>query len=149
MSDKKKDKSLVGYTALIFVVAILMIVLSFLSQLNLSKQQNAYTGIEGDASSITDKVSQLSDENMVLFETIRSLNKKLDEYTKEIENMEAETKELNSILENNKLLIQIQNYINFKQYDEAKELMAKLNFEIMSDEDTKMYSSLKKVLDKK
>ena len=70
------NKSLYLYTALIFVVAILLIILSFFAMSNRDKQMNE---IE-ETQSITEKASVLSEENKNLAEEIvalKSSNEKL------------------------------------------------------------------------
>lgn len=70
------NKSLYLYTALIFVVAILLIILSFFAMSNRDKQMNE---IE-ETKSITEKASVLSEENKNLAEEIvalKSSNEKL------------------------------------------------------------------------
>ncbi len=62
---KKENKSLITYTALIFLISIIMILIAFVGQNNTQSMQP-----ETDASgvSITDKVNQLSEENRLLLE---------------------------------------------------------------------------------
>ena len=42
MAEKKENKSLFLYTALIFVAAIVIVVISFFSQVNMEKKHNEY-----------------------------------------------------------------------------------------------------------
>ena len=73
MVEKNENKSIFLYTALIFLAAIVIIIISFFSQVNLEQKNNAYLESE-TAKSITEKTAQLSQENMVLLETTKTLN---------------------------------------------------------------------------
>lgn len=73
MAEKNENKSIFLYTALIFLAAIVVIIISFFSQVNLEQKNNAYLESE-TAKSITEKTAQLSEENMVLLETTKTLN---------------------------------------------------------------------------
>lgn len=70
------NKSLYLYTALIFVVAILLIILSFFAMSNRDRQMNEVE----ETKSITERASVLSEENKNLAEeivTLKSSNEKL------------------------------------------------------------------------
>ena len=70
------NKSLYLYTALIFVVAILLIILSFFAMSNRDKQMNEVE----ETKSITERASVLSEENKNLAEeivTLKGSNEKL------------------------------------------------------------------------
>ena len=82
MTEKKDNKSLFLYTALIFIAAIVIVVISFFSQINLEQKHNEYIGDQA-ANSITEKTAQLSEENMVLLETTKNLNQQNSQLTEE------------------------------------------------------------------
>lgn len=68
-----QNKSLYIYTSLIFVVAVLLIILSFFS---MSNRDNKMNETEQTAQSITEKTSALSEENKNLAEKNKELTEK-------------------------------------------------------------------------
>lgn len=76
---KTNNKSLYIYTTLIFAVAILMVVISFFGQINLDKKHSSVTGELTASGTISERVSQLSDENRILIETNNSLSKQISD----------------------------------------------------------------------
>lgn len=81
MTKKNTDQtSLSLYTALIFLVAIVMIVVSFFAQTHL--EQSMVSEHEAEKVSLSNKAAQVSEENMQLVElnkTLRERNTKLAE----------------------------------------------------------------------
>ena len=97
MSSKNNDnKSLIIYTSLIFFVAIVMIVVSFLAQTHLEQAQ--VTKQEEERVSLSNKAAQVSEENMQLVElnkNLRETNQALnDEKNALTEQNEAMSKEI-------------------------------------------------------
>ena len=76
---KTNNKSLYIYTTLIFAVAILMVIISFFGQINLDKKHSTVTGETTASGTISERVSQLSDENRILIETNNSLSKQISD----------------------------------------------------------------------
>lgn len=100
---KKENKSLITYTALIFLISIIMILIAFVGQNNTQSMQP-----ETDASgvSITDKVNQVSEENRLLLEENLRLRRENDSIVDE-----------NSLLYN---LLKMDALIKEERTDEAK-----------------------------
>ena len=72
MEIKKNDnKSLIVYTSLIFVAAIVMIVVSFFAQSHLEQLRVSET--EAENVTLSNKAAQVSEENMQLVELNKSL----------------------------------------------------------------------------
>lgn len=72
MEIKKSDnKSLIMYTSLIFVAAIVMIVISFFAQSHLEKLRVSET--EAENVTLSNKAAQVSEENMQLVELNKAL----------------------------------------------------------------------------
>ena len=142
MAEKKTDRSLVLYTALIFVVAILMILISHFSHENLKKQQAENAGAENSGTTITDKVNQLSEENMVLFETISSLNKKIDELTKDKDTLYDEKQLIEEKYQMDYMMIKVSNHINKREYSKAVELFELIDSSKLDEEQTFFYEVL-------
>ena len=75
MANKNDNKSMFLYTALIFIVAVLLIIFSFLGQTNMQKNQPQVSESPDKEMSISEKASILSEENTVLLENNRNLKK--------------------------------------------------------------------------
>ena len=148
MEEKKNTKSLVLYTALIFLVAILMIVISYFSTRNQTEQTNEYIG-ENSEGSISEKVADLSEENMVLLNTIDSLNGQNQELLKSKEELNSTITNQNTVIQNIKLLIVVQNQINEKSYSDAYENFKLIDAQVLDEDQTKLYNNLNKILNKK
>ena len=73
MTLRNSNRSLFIYTSLIFIVAIIMIVVSFFAQTHLDQ---ATLGTGADAVSLSDKASQVSEENMRLIGIVEELQAK-------------------------------------------------------------------------
>lgn len=89
-TNKNNNRSMFLYTALIFVVAILLIVLSFFGEANLERNQPAIKGTMEPAKQLNTSISQraavLSEENRILLEENKELK---DEITSLKEKQEA------------------------------------------------------------
>ncbi len=90
-NDKRKSKSPEGgtnalflYTALIFVVALIMILLSFFGKSNLSDKQPAVESPQPEGSGIVQNAAILSEENSALMSENIRLQSELDEKEAEI-----------------------------------------------------------------
>ncbi len=75
MTENKSNKSLFMYTALIFLVALLMIVVSFFGQSHLESIRET----EQKAKNLTEKTSMLSDQNLYLTDQVAALTKTIEE----------------------------------------------------------------------
>lgn len=100
---KKESKSLILYTALIFLISIIMILIAFVGQNNIQSMQ-PQTDASGE--SITDKVNRLSEENRLLLEERIRL-------TRENEVLVDE----NSLLYN---FLKMDSLLNEERFEEAK-----------------------------
>ena len=77
---KKENKSLILYTALIFLISIVMIIIAFIGQRN---TQNMQPETDASGMTITEKVDQLSNENLNLFRRLDVLMQEKNILTKE------------------------------------------------------------------
>lgn len=75
MAEKKNSSSMFLYTALIFLVALIMIVLSFFGQSHLESTEET----KQQAKTITEKASLLSEENLLLTEQVSSMQEQLEQ----------------------------------------------------------------------
>ena len=83
MANKNDNKSMFLYTALIFIVAVLLIIFSFLGQTNMQKNQPQVSESPDKEMSISEKASILSEENTVLLENNSNLKKENQELSEE------------------------------------------------------------------
>lgn len=132
-TNKNNNKSMFLYTALIFVVAILLIVLSIFGQTNLQKSQpEVEQTLEPSkqlGNSISEKAAVLSEENMVLLEENKSLkseNEKLKEQSKNVD-----------------LLMSANGYMSMNNKEKAAEQLAKVNVELLTEDQKILYNQIK------
>ncbi len=106
---KKGNKSLFLYTALIFVVSIIMILIAFVGQENIQNMQPE----DSSGMTITEKVNKLSEDNRILLEERISLTRKNEALTARFEIISKQ----NEIMDN---LLKIEALLEEKKIDEAK-----------------------------
>lgn len=145
MAEKKDNKSLFLYTALIFIAAIVIVVISFFSQINLEKKHNEYIG-DQEANSITEKTAQLSEENLVLLETTKNLNQQNSQLTEENKNLTEKNNALDKNNQSSEKLYRIFNLINKKDFDTAKQELDTIDPAEFGGEKLTFYNYLKEKL---
>lgn len=138
MANKNDNKSLFLYTALIFFVAVVLIILSFFGQTNLQKNQpeiEQNTEQTQTLSGITERAAVLSEENKVLLE----LNKNL-----QIENSELKTENeaLLKKLSNNDILLSSYGYYTLGNKEKALEMLKAVNYEELNSDQRMIYYKL-------
>ena len=132
MANKNDNKSLFLYTALIFFVAVILIVLSFFGQTNLEKNQpkvEENTEQTQAVSGITEKAAVLSEENKNLLEE----NNKL----------KAENQELLKKQTTNDLLLSANGYFTLGNNNKALELLNAINYDELSVDQKIIYDNIK------
>lgn len=145
MDNKNENRSLFLYTALIFIAAILIIVISFFCQINLEKNHNEYTG-ENPANGIAEKTAQLSEENMILLETTKNLNQQNTQLLDRNKELTDKIAVLEKNQGSNEELYRIFNLIKNKDKEAAKSLFEALDASEFSGEKLAFYEYLKKEL---
>lgn len=135
MNDKKNNKSLFLYTALIFLVALLMIVISFFGQSHVE----GIRATEQQAQSITEKASVLSDENLHLTEQVSSLKETVEtkdglilQQQQTIDQQLAENTNLNNIIIAYRMVAE-------DRLEEAAAVVASINPEHLSEDAKYLY----------
>ena len=132
MANKNDNKSLFLYTALIFFVAVVLIILSFFGQTNLQKKQpkvEENTEQTQAVSGITEKAAILSEENKNLLEE----NNKL----------KAENKELIEKQAANDLLLSANGYFTLGNNAKALEMLNAVNYDELSVDQKLIYDKIK------
>ena len=143
MTLKKNDnKSLFLYTSLIFVVAILMIIVSFFAQTHL--EQSKVSEQDAEKVSLSDKAAQVSEENMQLVElnkTLRETNSKLME---ENSSLTSERDSLSAEVSAYEALIAVYDKLYDGNKKAANELLANIYTENLTPEQKDFYDILVK-----
>ena len=147
MAEKKENRSLFLYTALIFVAAIVIVVIAFFSQINMEKKHNEYLG-EQAANTITEKTAQLSEENLILLETTKNLNEQNTQLIEKNKELTQQKEGLESDIKSDEELYKLFNLIIKKDTDAAQQLFDTISPENFSGEKLAFYEYLKKELNK-
>ena len=105
MANKNDNKSMFLYTALIFIVAVLLIIFSFLGQTNMQKNQPQVSESPDKEMSISEKASILSEENTVLLENNSNLKKENQELSEENIQLKSDNESLTQKQSQNDLLL--------------------------------------------
>lgn len=131
--NKNNNKSLFLYTALIFFVAVVLIILSFFGERNMEKNQpeldEAAVEQSKQYSGITEKAFLLSEENRKLLEQ----NKELDE----------KNKTLTEEIEMNDLLLSANGYFTLGNKEKALEILNTLDYDKLSVDQQIIYNNIK------
>ena len=139
MENKKSNRSLFLYTALIFLAAIAVIAFSFFAQVNADKNHEKYVGEENSETSIAGKAAKLSEENRILLETIGSLNDKNSELSEDNEVLTQQVLSLDKNMLNAKKMYLIFDLILQKKYNEAVAEYITLEPLFFTEEQDKFY----------
>ena len=143
MDIKKSDnKSLVMYTSLIFVAAIIMIVISFFAQNHLEQLRVSET--EAENVTLSNKAAQVSEENMQLVE----LNKGLKDANKVLTDTNLSlTTEKEALLKETgayKSLLEVYDKLLDGKKSAARKLLTGIYTEDLSAEQKEIYDFLVK-----
>ena len=143
MEIKKSDnKSLIMYTSLIFLAAIIMIVVSFFAQQHLESLRVSET--EAENVTLSNKAAQVSEENMQLVE----LNKSLKDANKQLTDANtALTTERDALLKEKgayKSLIEVYEKLLDGKKSSARKLLQQIYTEDLSAEQKEIYDFLVK-----
>lgn len=145
---KDDNKSLFLYTGLIFLVALIIILLSFFGQAKFDKKILP----EGTAPTgwgIDKKVAVISDENRVLTEKNAELTAELEEKNKQLEELTALNTSQTELMNNYNIILNCYTLYRDRKYTEAKELSGTVNTAILSPEVSELYNELLKEIEEK
>lgn len=136
-TNKNNNKSLFLYTGLIFVVAVLLILLSFFGQMNLQKNQPKTEETEEVTQTtntgITERAAVLSEENKNLLEENTQLKK--------------ENEELLEKIVQNDILLAANGYYTLGANDKALERLLAVDYENLTTDQQMIYDAIKEGLD--
>jgi len=127
-AEKKNNSALFLYTALIFLVALLMIVLSFFGQ---SHMENTNEKLQ-EAKTITERASVLSEENLAFREQILELQEKSELYEQEISGKQSEIDSLKGQIEVYNSVLAASELCNVENYELAAAVIAPVNGEALT-----------------
>lgn len=128
MTENNDNKSMFLYTALIFIVALLLIIFSFLGQSNMQKSQPQIADSTEKGMSISEKASILSEENTALIENnslLKNENKNLSEYKKQ-----------------NDLLLSANGYFISDNFIKALEILESVNYDSLTSDQQIVYNNI-------
>lgn len=142
MNNKNDNKSLFIYTALIFVVAVLLIILSFFGQTNLQKKQ---PNVEENttATGISERASVLSEENKTLIEENTSLENENTQLSEENDVLKTENETLVNYKNINELLLSANGYYTLGNDTKALEILNTINYDELTGDQKILYDTLK------
>jgi len=142
MTKKVNDKSLILYTSLIFVVAIVMIIVSFFAQTHLDQSK---IGVDDEEKvSLSNKAAQVSEENMQLVELNKSLKDANFAYHDQNELLKSDVERLTKENTTYKELVTISEKLLGGNKQAAKTLLQNINVEELTSEQTEYYNILQK-----
>lgn len=144
MDKKKHNSSLFFYTGLIFVVAVLLIVITFFGQSRFEKTQPVPVDTQTEMNGITQKAAVLSDENKALLEKNQELQQKIEEQNGTIDGLNQYTAVLENRAQTSELLFSANGYVSKKMYKQAREILEKIDEQTLSEDETILYQSLMK-----
>ncbi len=142
MANKNDNKSLFIYTALIFFVAVILIILSFFGQTNMQKNQpkiEENSEQTQQSNGITERAAILSEENKTLIEE----NKKI---TKENEALKSENETLTEKITVSDLLLSANGYYSLGEKSKVLEILHQINYDNLTDDQKTLYDNIKKNL---
>ncbi len=142
MDIKKDNKSLIMYTSLIFVAAIVMIVISFFAQQHLEQLRVSET--EAENVTLSNKAAQVSEENMQLVELNKTLKDANTVLTEENQVLTAQKDALLKEKGAYKALIEVYEKLVDGKKTSARKLLEGIYTEDLTPEQKEMYDFLVK-----
>ena len=132
---KKNSKFLLIYIAILFSFALVLILFAGLTQNNYAKELAESQGIKQNLIEVTEQYQTLTD-------SMKSLNKNLDEANKKIETYEQDiNKKANQILLTDKLVEAMQ-LIDTGRPSAAKEILNEIDKESLTENQRYIYNKL-------
>lgn len=149
-NQTNENKSLFLYTALIFFVAIILIILAFFGQTNYNKNHPASQAVESTAipqsqqNGIPEKAAALNEENAALVKEIQGLNEEIEQKDKTITDLQQQVESITASQNNSDLLFQA--YISKinQNEDDVALILSNINYEQLTNQQKTVYDSLNK-----
>lgn len=136
--NKGDNKSMFLYTALIFFVAVILIMVSFFGQNNMQNKQPDIDTVSEDTSlsGISEKAAVLSEENRKLLEVNKDLSEQVKGLTEQNSSM---TEQINT----NNLLLSANGYFTLGNDTKAIEILDSINYSSLTDDQKILYNTIK------
>ena len=145
MTKKNNEQtSLSLYTALIFLVATVMIVVSFFAQTHL--EQSMVSEHEAEKVSLSNKAAQVSEENMQLVELNKTLRERNTKLAEENATLSLEKDTLSKEILGYEALLTVCDAMTDGNEKMALDLLAAINTEDLSSAQNEYYNMLMKKL---
>ena len=144
MSENRNPSSLFLYTALIFLVALIMIVLSFFGQ----NHFNEYEETKQQAKTLTEKATVISEENLHLTEQVSSLKKTVEQKESDIISKDTQINELTNKNNAYELLISAYERLYENKKDEALSILEQIDSSNLTDDAINLYNQINKIVRK-
>lgn len=143
MTLKNNDnRTLLIYTSLIFIVAMIMIIVSFFAQTHLD--QSKIGEKDAELVSLSNKASQVSEENMQLLEFNKSLQAQNAALSEENETLKTAAEDTKKELDGYEALFKASKAILDGKTNEAKTLLSGIYTEDLTSEQKEIYDTLVK-----
>lgn len=136
--ETKNAKSLFLYTALIFLVALLMIILSFFGQNHADKLKET----EQRAQTITERASALSDENLRLTGKIAELETEKEALMKDLSDKTVELENITIQQSNEDKVMEAYVAYNERRYAKAVETIKEVNRDALGENGKALYDKI-------
>lgn len=137
-NNTNQPKSLYLYTALIFIVALVVIVLSFFGQKNLDKINK----ITQDNKSISAKTAELSEQNMKLVEENRALQDTLTAKEEKIASLEMQAVQNNEVITAYNNLMTAHKFYILKDYKQTEEYLKIVDYNKLQSDSILLYTKM-------
>lgn len=134
-NGNKQNRSMFLYTALIFVVALLLIILAFFGQTNLSN-------LRRKANETTQPIVEETEPPQV--SVTPSNNDELARLSNKIAELDAENKKINSEIEIYESLLAANGYVFAGNIAEAKKITEKIESENLTENQKILYEQIQK-----
>lgn len=145
MNENKKPTSLFLYTALIFLVALIMIVLSFFGQNHYEENEKT----QQQAKTLTEKASIISEENLNLTEQVSDLTETIENHESTISEQNTQIEALNNKTAVYEMLISAYERLYENKKDEALAIIEQIDSSVLTTDDAiNLYNQIKELVRK-
>lgn len=145
--SNNNNKSLYVYTALIFLVAVILILVSFFGQSKLAQTQPDPISVDA-AHSITERAAALSWENSQLLYDNAQLKDQLSETENQLVQARAAAEMYKKSNENTQLLLSANGYCSKKMYSEAQQIIENIDTSLLTEDENIIFLQIKKAVEK-
>lgn len=135
-NNKKQNNSMFIYTALIFVVALILIILAFFGQTNLSNLRKSTENIS------TEQTATISPQITEEAKTMPPNTDELARLTNSLSALKSENEELASRIETYESLLAANGYISVGNNEEALSILNEIDDSALTDDQKILYDQI-------